>query len=449
MSELLALATSLVDRAGPGEHVEAFLIHNKKFEVRAFEGEVESLSSAEPRGAGVRVVAGDHVGFAFTTDLTGDGLDDVVERARANARYATPDPAAGLAAGSTSPSELTGMFDEAQTYVPPEAKVRFALELERSTRSLDPRVRVVEDSVYEDSVSEVALATTTGIADSYRRTDAWCYSVAIVEERGDTQMGFDFGLGRSLSELDAESVARAGVARAVRVLGGKKIASARMPVIFDPYTSAQFLGVVGSVLTAEAVQKKRSLFAGRLGEEVAATSLSLIDDGRWEGAPAAAPWDAEGVPTRRTEVIKDGVLESFLYDTKSARRDGRASTGNAARISFKGVPHPSPSNMGFVTTGETRDELLARAGNAFFVQDFHGVHSGANAVTGDFSVGATGLLLDGGDVVQPVKEVTIAAPMLEILRGIGGVATDLRWLPFEGAYAGATTLVAEMTVGGA
>jgi PmbA protein len=221
-----------------------------------------------------------------------------------------------------------------------------------------------------------------------------------------------------------------------------------MPVIFDPYTSGQFLGVLAGALTGEAVQKGRSLFAERLGENVAAANLTLVDDGRIPGAPGSAPWDGEGVVTRHTEVIGAGTLKSFLYDTTSARRAGAASTGNASRAGFKSAPGVSPTNLALETTGESPEELCAAAGRALYVLDFHGVHSGANAVTGDFSVGATGRLLDGGVLGRPVREVTIAAPMLDILAGIRAVATDRRWLPFGGSYGGATTLVAEMTVAG-
>jgi PmbA protein len=221
-----------------------------------------------------------------------------------------------------------------------------------------------------------------------------------------------------------------------------------MPVIFDPYTAGQFLGVITGVLTAEAVQKGRSLFAGRLGQEVASTALTLWDDGRFPGAPGTSPWDAEGVPTGRTEIITDGVLSSFLYDTTSARREERSSTGNAARAGFRSLPSAAPTNFAFDPTGESRDELLRAAGRAFLVQDFHGVHSGANPISGDFSVGATGLLVEDGALGQPVKEVTIAAPMLDILKNITAVADDRRWLPFGGSLGGATTLVAEMTVAG-
>ena len=446
--DLLALARTIAERAEGEEALEAYLIHERSFEVKAYDGDVETLSSAEPRGAGVRVVDGGRVGFAYSTDLSDAGVMDLVGRARTNARYSSPEDAAGLAEPVTSPpSEVPGLVDPVQESVSPESKVALALELERATRMHDG-VRGVEEAVYSDAITEVALATSTGVSGAYRRTDAWCYSIAMAGSGDDQEMGFDFGLARGLSHLNVEEVARGAARRALEVLGASKIPSARMPVVFDPYVAGQFLGVLSKALTGEAVQKGRSLFAGKIGDRVAAEGLSLIDDGRLEGAPSSAPWDAEGVPTGRTEVIADGVLRSFLYDTTSARREGRESTGNAARVGFKSLPHPSSTNLAFEPTGESAAEVLARAGKALLVTDFHGVHSGANPVSGDFSVGATGRLLENGEVGRPVKEITVAAPMLEILKRVIAVADDRRWLPFGGAYGGATTLVEEMTVGG-
>lgn len=446
---LLDLAGRIVDRATGDEGIEAFVTHEREFTVKAYAGEVENLSSAEPRGAGIRVVRDGRVGFAYTTDLTDEGLSAVVDQARSNSEHSTPDASVALAEQwGAQPDPVEGLLDESQTSRSPQEKVDFAIALEAATGKLDPRIRTVEEALYSDSDTEIAIATSNGIQGLYRRTDAWCYSVAIAEEDEDTQIGFEFDLARGLAQLDAEHVARAAVESAIGVLGARKIPSKRMPVVFDPYTAGQFLGVLGAALTGEAVQKGRSLFAGKLESEVAASKLTLIDDGRAVGAPGSSPWDAEGTPTQRTEVISGGILRSYLYDVTSARREERASTGNAARSGFKSGPGPSPSNMYIESTGESRAEVLRAAGSAFLVQDFHGVHSGANPVSGDFSVGATGHLIENGELGRPVKEVTIAAPMLDILRGITAVANDRRWLPFGGSYGGATTLVAEMTVAG-
>jgi PmbA protein len=447
--DLLELATGIVERAR-GDEVEAFLTHEREFQVKAFEGEVESLSSAEPRGAGIRAFRDGRVGFAYTTDLSEPGLDAILELARANAEHATADEALGVAegGGGSTPEDVPGLVDEAQPSLPPDDKAAFAVQLDRLTRAVDPRIRTVEEAVYADSDTEIAIATSTGIAGSYRRTDAWCYVFAIATEGDDTQVGFDFDLGRGIADLDAATVAESAARRAVSVLGASKIASARMPVIFDPYTAGQFLGVIGGALTGEAVQKGKSLFAGKEGSKVAAGNVTLVDDGRAAGAPGSAPWDAEGVATGRTEVIRGGTLTGFLYDLTSARRDKKSSTGNAARAGFKSAPYPAPSNLAFEPTGESSGDIQSRADRVLLVRDLHGVHSGANPISGDFSVGATGILLEGGDEIHPVKEVTIAAPMLEILARIEAIGDDRRWLPFGGSLGGSTTFVSEMTVGG-
>ena len=449
MSELLDLAREIVERASPDHQVEAYVTHSKTFEARAHGGEIDSLSSAEPRGAGVRVVAGGRTGFAYTTDLSARGLNEVVEAAGRNSENAGVDDAAGLPERwMEEPQEIEGLWDSKQPGTGPDAKVAYVLELERAAETRDRRVRAVEDAVYADAATEVAIETSTGIGGAYRRTDAWSYVSVIVEQDEDTEVGFEFGLGRALDALDPEAIAASAADRGLRLLGASKIASARMPVVLEPFVAGQFLSVLGAALTGEAVHKGRSLFAGRIGEQVAAGELTLVDDGRLAGAPGAAPWDDEGVPTQRTEIISHGILNALLYDTKSARRDGTRSTGNAARSGFKTVPAPAPSNLAFDTTGVGVAEVMTRAGRGLLVQDLHGLHSGANPVSGDFSVGATGLLLEDGEPGRPVKEVTIAAPMLEILRGIVAVASDRRWLPFGGSYGGATTLVGEMTVAG-
>lgn len=448
MSELVELARSVAQRAQGSEQIEVFVGHDKTFQVRVFEAEVESVSSAEPRGVGIKVVLDHQVGFAFTTDIAAAGLARALDQARVNARYSTADDASGIApAWARRPDPVADLVDPGFSAVPPEDKTALAVELDEVTRGSDQRIRTVEDAVYSDSFSRVVIATSTGVEGTYERSDAWCYAVAIADDKDDTEVGFDFGLARGPTGIDVEDVGRRAAGRALDVLGAKKIPSARMPIVLDPYTAGQFLGVIGAALTGEAVQKGRSLFAGKLGERVAG-EITLIDDGAIAGAPGSAPWDDEGTPTQRTEVIRAGELRGFLYDLTSARRDGTASTGNASRSGFKSAPGPSPSNLALEPTGSSRDEVLQRAGRALLVTDFHGVHAGANPVSGDFSVGVTGRLLENGTPGKPVKEVTIAAPMLEILSSIVAVADDRRWLPFGGSYGGATTLVSEMTVAG-
>jgi PmbA protein len=232
------------------------------------------------------------------------------------------------------------------------------------------------------------------------------------------------------------------------MLGATKPTTERLPVVLDPWAASSFLGVLAGSLSAEEVQKGRSLLAERVGEEVASSLLSLVDDGRLTEGPAAAPFDDEGVPTGRTALVEYGVLRGFLHNTETARREGVTSTGNARRSSYRGVPGVSPSNL-FVEAGSaSANDLLAQAGRAVYVQDVTGVHSGANPVSGEFSVGATGLRVDGGALGEPLREMTVASTLLDMLRAVTAVGSDLRFFPGGGAIGTPTLLVGEMTVAG-
>lgn len=451
MSELLELAQRLVAQAAAGEGVEAYAGHSIATSVSVFEQQVEQLSSSETRGVGVRVVVDGRLGFASTSDLSDEGLAYALSEARSNAELATPD------VGNVLPEPLPikpledGQEVGVQT-IPMSRKVELALALERATIGADPRVKGVDTATYGDALTHIAVASSTGIGADYRRSDAYAWVAALARDGEETQTGLGLTQGVWLDSLDIESAAAEAAGRSTRLLGARKPATARVPVVFDPLVTASFLGVLAGPLTAEAVQKGRSLFAARIGEQVASAALSLVDDGRFveQFAPATAPFDDEGVPTRRTMIISGGVLERFLHNTATAARagSGATSTGNANRSGHKSSPGVSPSNLFLDGATVPASSIVAGVTDGFYVQEVSGIHSGANPVSGEFSVGATGLWIRGGELAEPVREVTVSSTILEILAAIELLGDDRRFFPFGGSYGGATTLVREMTVAG-
>jgi PmbA protein len=284
---------------------------------------------------------------------------------------------------------------------------------------------------------------------SFAVTHAGCVSVAMATEDGESQIGYAVDAARALEDLDPGPVAREAADRAVRMLGATKPPTRTIPVVFDRMVAPSLLGVLLAGLSAEEVQKRRSLFADRIGQQVGAAGLRLVDDGRLVAGPGAAPFDGEGVPTGRTVLIEDGKLQCFLHNTASAAREGGEvhSTGNARRGSFKSTPGISAHNL-FLEPGDLDQAgLLSRAGEGLLVQDVSGVHSGANPITGDFSVGVSGLLFRDGQLAEPVREATVAAHLLDILKGIDAVGSDLRFT--TGSIGGSSLLIGEMTVAGA
>jgi PmbA protein len=432
-----------VGAAESGEAVEAYAEESRRTEASALRGEVEGLEFSESRGVGVRVIRESRLGYAWAADPDADEVRDIVRRARENSALAAVDEH-NVLAEPASWTPIPEMFRETSAAVPTEDKTRLALDLEARAISRDPRVTKIDEAQVGDAVSRVAIASTTGVEAEYRRTDAWCLAVTLAVEGDETQTGFSYRIARGLDELDWEALADEAVERGARMLGAAKPATVRVPVVLDPFAAMSFLGVLAGALSADAAQKGRSLFANLVGEQVGSELFTLVDDGTNVEGPGAAPFDDEGVPSGRTELFTKGVLNGFLHNVYTAHKGETTSTGNGKR-GYRSPPDVGTSNF-YVDAGETpRDELLSRAEGGVLIQDVSGVHSGANPISGEFSVGATGLRIAGGALGEPLREMTIASTLPEMLKAITGVGDDLRFFSSVGTP---SVLIGEMTLAG-
>jgi PmbA protein len=444
--DLLELCRAALGDARGDETVEAYAEEGRHTETSALRGEVEGMTFAESRGVGVRLIDDGRLGYAWAADPTEGEVREAVRLARENAALAEPDEHNGLP--DPAPIQpLPELFRAESAEVSTESKVDLALELERRAVSTDPLVTKVDMAQVGDAVSRVAIASTTGIEAEYSRTDAWCVVVTLAVEGDETQTGFSFRIGRGLDELAWAEVVDEAVERGVRMLGAAKPATARVPVVLDQFAASSFLGVLAGALNAENVLKGRSLFATMVGDQVGAEPFTLVDDGRDLAGPAASPFDGEGVPSGRTELFTSGRLNGFLHDSYTAARtgDGQRSTGNARRGGYRSAPGVGTSNF-YVEAGDsTFGELLGRAEGGVLIQDVSGVHSGANPISGEFSVGATGLRISGGALGEPVREMTIASTLPAMLTGVQAVGDDLRFFSSVGTP---SILIGEMTLAG-
>jgi PmbA protein len=452
VGELLALASSVVEQARPGEGMEVYVTRGTENEVRAYDGAVESLTSADTSGVGIRILLdgpvgeGSRLGFAWAGSLDPEVVAAALSDARDNATYATPDPDVVLADPDGTPAADLDLWDDGVITTPMEEKVALALELERATRAADPRVRQVSSADYSDGRVEVALASTTGIRSTARRTTAFLSVDAISGEGADSQTGSGFSVGRSPADLRPDEAMADAVLRSTRLLGAQKARSGRCTVVFDPRVVSTLLSVVASALSGEAVVKGRSFFAGRVGESVAGGTITLTDDPTDSRAFSASSHDGEGLACRRNILITDGVLRMFVYDTVSARRAQTRSTGSAVRGGYAGTPSAGCRALVLAPGTRSQEEILAAVGDGLFVQSVTGVHSGVNPVSGDFSVGAEGLMIRSGSLAEPVREVTVASTLQRMLHSVVEVGGDLRWLP--GVAAGQTLAIADMQLSG-
>ena len=445
MPELNDLVRAAVEAAEGDEAVEAYAEESRQTEASALRSEVEGLTFAESRGVGVRVVRDQRQGYAWAADPSLEEVRDAVRRARENAALAEPDGYNGIP-GFEPADPMPELFRADTAEVSTDAKVRMALDLEQRTISIDPRVSKIDAAQVGDAVSRVAIASTAGVAAEYQRTDAWCVAVALAVEGEETQTGYSFKIARGLDELGPDAVAEEAVSRSIKLLGASKPPTAKVPVILDQFAATSFLGVLAGALNAESVLKGRSLFAEMVGQQVGSTLFTLVDDGRVTDGPGACPFDDEGVPSGRTELFGAGVLNGFLHDSYTARRTGggQRSTGNAKR-GYRSAPGVGTSNF-YLDAGESSfEELLSRAEGGVLIMDVSGVHSGANPISGEFSVGATGLRIAGGALGEPLREMTIASTLPEMLASITGVGDDLRFFSSVGTP---SILIGEMTLAG-
>ncbi len=261
-----------------------------------------------------------------------------------------------------------------------ERRVELALAVERAARERDPLVTNVEDTVYSDAEARAALANSNGFCESFEETQCYAFAYAFAGDGADLMTGMGFAVGRGPDALDPEQVGHEAADRALALHGATQPASRRCPVVLDPFVSASFASIIGRTLSAEAVQRGRSLFAGREGETIAAPAFQLVDDGVHPEGLATAPFDGEGVAQQTTPLIDGGVLRTYLFDTYTANKAGRDSTGNGERGSYRTPPSVAASNL-LVAPGEGEAaDLLKAAGDGLYVMGVAGLHSGVNPV---------------------------------------------------------------------
>ena len=445
VEQLQAIADRVVALAQPGEHIEAFVSRDAETDIRIYEGAVEHFVAAQTEGVGIRVIREGRTGFAYAGVLDETAVAEVLAEARDNVQFGTPDEWAGLA-------ELDGvdvieqeLWSDALAEYSTDEKIALAKELERLTLAVDPRIRV-DDANYADVASESAVATTTGIRRTGRENGCYVVVSTLADDGDETQTGFGFSVGRSPVEFDLAKAAREASDRATRLLGATKPSTKRTTVVLDPYVTASFLGIISSTLNGESVAKGRSLFKDRMGETVANSIVTLIDDPTNSKAYTATDLDGEGLAARRNVLIDAGVLKQFVHSSYSARRVGTKSTGNAIRGGFKGTPGVGCLALQLLPGERDQDALIADVEDGVLIQSVSGLHSGVNAISGDFSAGASGLSIANGQVGGPIREFTIASTLQRMLLDVVEVGNDVDWLPMRAA--GVSLVIRDVTMSG-
>ena len=408
-------------------------------------GEVETVKESGSRGVGIRVLAGRHTGSSYTSDLSPEGLGTMVGQAMDLARITTEDPHAGL----PEPEELGSLDGDLDLYyddaaeMDAAAKIEMARAAEKAALEYDPRISNSEGGSFGSGLGASAFANSLGFEGAYRTSSCSISVVPVARDGVAMQRDYWYSVARSLARLEPpDYVGRRAAERTLRRLNPRKVATQKVPVIFEPQIARTLLGHIFEAVSGESIYRKASFLEGKLGERVTSEKVTVIDDATIAGLFGTSPFDDEGVPSRRTVVIERGVLRSYLLNTYTARKLGLKTTGNASRgiAGNAGVGH---GNLYLENGAASLEELLHAAGRGLYVTELMG--SGVNIVTGDYSRGAAGLWIENGELSYPVAEVTIAANLSEMLQGIEMTGNDLE---FRGSVASPTLLIREMTVSG-
>jgi PmbA protein len=444
--DLRQLASRVAGQAASGEQIDVMVGHGRSTSVKVFGGEVESFTSAESYAVGIRVIAGGRQGFASAGSIDPDVVAETLAEARDNVTFGEVDEFYGLAEPDGIAATEHDHWNEAILGIDAQTKIDLALRLEADVRARDPRISGVRVAAWGDSAGEVAYAASNGISVYDRGTSCSIGIQALANDNGETQTGAAGDAARSLEALDVERVIADAADRATRLLGATKPPSGKISILLEPRLAMTLLGIVADMVDGESVFKGRSPFADRVGEQIASPLLTFVDDPTDSRSIAATAYDGEGLACRRNVLIDAGNLGAFLHNSYTGRRAGTASTGSALRGS-RSLPGVGAQVLVMEPGARSFDELVASVDHGLYVSGFSGLHSGVNPVSGDFSVGADGLMIRNGAIAEPVREMTLASTIQRLLLDIVEVGGDLEWL--SSGDAAASLIIADVSMSGA
>ncbi|MBV9482498.1 MAG: TldD/PmbA family protein [Acidobacteria bacterium] len=447
-TDLKALAADLVRRAllGGASAAECVVREGDEFSTVVRLGQVETLKESGSRAIGVRVFFGQRAASTYSSDFSREGLDRMLRAAIELARITSEDPYAGI----PQPGQLGSISGDLDLYhddvysLPGDERIDYARRAEKAALDFDSRIKNSEGGSFDAATGRKVLANSHGFLGEYQRSYCAAAAVPIAQdERGNMQRDYWFSIARSLRRLEAaENIGKIAAQRTLRRLGAKKIKTAEVPVVFDPLVAVSIMDHIFEGINGDSIYRGASFLAGKLGQKVAGDNVTVIDDGTMRGGFGTSPFDAEGVPTRRTTVIERGVLKSYLLNTYTGKKLGLETTANASR-GLAGNPGIGPGNYFLHRGSKPAKAIVSEIKEGLYVTEFLG--QGANLVTGDYSRGASGMWISRGELAYPVEEITVAGNLKEMFFNIVEIGDDLE---FRGAMACPTIRIDGLTVGG-
>ncbi|WP_456430968.1 TldD/PmbA family protein [Thermosulfuriphilus sp.] len=414
------ISQTLKARGAEGWEVYIYQAQGLKIELK--EGRLDNFQPQRAEGLSLRVLDGQRLGFSFTSQITLDELKNTALKALENARASERDSALDLPHPAPIPKAPESR-DKAFEALNLEEKLELAFSAHKMA-SEQPKIKKIQQVKYQDGLYEINLINSYGISAQGTSSYFSLSCVAVAEKNGVSEMGWDYQASCFFSDISAEKIGKTAAQRAIERLGARQPESAFLPALFRPYITVDFLEILSAAFLGDNVVKGKSRLASFRGKNFFSPTITIIDDGLLPGGLATRAFDDEGQPRQKTPLVVNGTIENFLFDNYWARRAGEASTGNASRGSFKSPPSVAPTNL-YLRPGDIDpEEIIKNLAKGIIITEVLGMHT-ADPISGDFSVGATGLLVENGAIVSPLTGLAIAGNIFDIFKRIEVVCSDL------------------------
>lgn len=449
LDEYLNLAEDVVrraQRAGANE-ADAIVAGGTEFEVTVRQGEIDRLVEAGSRALGLRVYVGGRPAVCYTSDFTPDALEKFARDTVELAAITDPDPAGGLPDPAEWAHRFEGdlsLYDAELVHVPNDLKIQMARRCEEAAFASDSRITNSDGATVSTGEGFQALVNSAGFAGAYRSTSAAIQiEVMADDEEGKKRNDYWYSMDCFFDRLESpEEVGRRAAERAVAQLGPRKAKTREVPVVWENRLAQRLAGMIARGATGEALYRRQTWLMDREGELIASPLVTLIDDPLLPGRLGSRPFDGEGVTSRRNELVVEGQFRGFLFDTYTARKTGRRTTGSASR-GVAGRPGVGTSNLIFQPGTSSYEDIIESVDDGLLLTVLMGF--GTNMTTGDFSQGAAGYWIEKGKIAYPVTEINVSGNLKDMLQGIDMVGNDLF---VRGSSAAPTVRMAKLMVSG-
>jgi len=428
---------------------EVFIKTAKSLSVEAKNGSVEALESARDFGMALKVIKNQRLGFSFTTSPVGidsyrDGVGDIINEAVKSAEWTAADEYVDIP--DYMPASEVSVLDEKIKNIKEEEIIKSALLLEKAALDFDVRVKKVRKAEIILAYGNTTIVNSKGVSISYESSYLTASVTAFASDGQDSQTGWDFATSRRLDDINFVSIAESASKKAVDLLNSRRISSVKVPIVFDSSVASDFLGLFSASLSAEAVQKKRSFLTGKVGKNIINSIITVVDDGLVPWKTGTKPVDDEGVPTLKKVIVSRGQLTGYIHNTYTAKKEGVSSTGNAVRRNVKNLPGIDVTNL-YIEPNPPKSphtplNLIKSISKGLLVLETMGIHT-ANPISGDFSIGISGLWIDSGEIAYPVKEAVMSGNILELFNRVEDIGDDLR---FYGKIGSPSLLIGEIDI---